>query len=389
MTSPNIVELARRAKKGDKGAFEELCLEKQQQIFFSAFTMLGNHHDAEDVAQETILSMFRNISRLKNPEAIEAWIYRIVRSRVSTLLAKRTKYREEVNIDDEDVHFDIAEENRDFLPEAFAEDKDASDRIYEIVRALPEKKREVIMMFYYDDLSYKEIAEITKSSIKTVSSNMSKARVMIKEKLNSENIAKAAVAASGGSSSVLGEILRQQANVHATPEMMAALQESWLPAVKESKSMPGKSALGAKVVVVAVAGVMLVSGGIFSAVYFGGNGQAEETVTNSLVATDILKDRDIVFTGGDCECGHVNPSGAEVGNLKDGDGEATWEIRNADGGDLIASGAGTDAGGIITEMVSADKVGDYTVFFKLQDADGNSINLDRAFKIGVPPDGAL
>ncbi|MDR0875253.1 MAG: hypothetical protein LBN12_03460, partial [Clostridiales Family XIII bacterium] len=99
MAKPEIINLARDAARGRKGAFDELCRRKQRDIAFAAYTMLGNYHDAEDAAQETILTMYRYIGKLKAPEAIDVWIEKIVRNRCSEILKKRTGRKDEVDVD--------------------------------------------------------------------------------------------------------------------------------------------------------------------------------------------------------------------------------------------------------------------------------------------------
>jgi RNA polymerase sigma-70 factor (ECF subfamily) len=181
MARPEIVELARGAMKGNRGAFDDLCEKKSKEMLFTARSILGNMEDAEDAAQETILRMCKNFDQLRSAEAIDVWIYRILMSRCSVILAKRKKTIGEMDIDDEAIS--VADEDSEFIPETYAEDKERNNRLYEIVMGLPLAKREAIMMYYYDGLSHKEIAGIKGVTEKSVSSLIAKARTMIKDGL--------------------------------------------------------------------------------------------------------------------------------------------------------------------------------------------------------------
>lgn len=186
MVESEIIELARRSIKGDIVAFEELCRKKQRDIMFAAMTILGNYEDAEDATQEVIFKMHKSITGLRDAAAINVWMYRIVRNESYMIYNARAKKRDDVDIDDEDVSATITEDSREFLPEAYAEDAALSEQLYRLVQDLAPAKRDTIIMYYYEGLSYKEIAEITGTSMKSVSSNLTKARMVLKRKLSHE-----------------------------------------------------------------------------------------------------------------------------------------------------------------------------------------------------------
>jgi RNA polymerase sigma-70 factor (ECF subfamily) len=74
--STEITELARRAKNGDKRAFEDLCKAKTRSIICNAKSMLGDIDDTMDVYSETMLAMYKRIKKLRSPEAVDVWILR-------------------------------------------------------------------------------------------------------------------------------------------------------------------------------------------------------------------------------------------------------------------------------------------------------------------------
>jgi RNA polymerase sigma-70 factor (ECF subfamily) len=387
MAKPEIIELARRAIGGDKVAFEELCEAKQKEIVFTAYSMLGNYQDAEDAAQESIISMFRHIGKLKSPDAIDAWIFRIVKSKCHVILKKRTGRKDEIDVDDDAVF--VEEDDKEFLPGAVLQDKVLCDMIYEIILRLPEKRREVILMYYYDEMSYKEIAYATGKSMKTVSANISKARVMIKNELESNKIFGAAVGGTvgsgglGGSDAVLQQILKQQADARISSEDLAGFESRWKDSISSMKMTTAKpkwfvTGVACVLAVVAVfAGIVYLTGGFTPT--------SAPAPDAGPTAADIILDREIEFAGGDTTDGHLNPGSAVLANLKDGDIVKSWEIIEVETEKVINSG-GSDGEGeateAISELIAKNQKGVYTLQFKLNDKAGNHITLHRVFEIG-------
>src|SRR5688572_16392026 len=70
-------ELVTRAQQGDEFAFEALYRRFARTVYTVAHHMLGNHHDADEVMQEAFIRIFKNLSRLRSPQAFTAWVYQI------------------------------------------------------------------------------------------------------------------------------------------------------------------------------------------------------------------------------------------------------------------------------------------------------------------------
>jgi RNA polymerase sigma-70 factor (ECF subfamily) len=379
MARPEIITLAKKSIHGDTVAFEELCRKKQRDIAFIAYTMLGNYHDAEDAAQETILMMYRSISQLRQPEAIDVWIERVVRSRCAEILRKRSPRNNEMDIDDETV--DIADDDRDFLPAEYAEDELLSKQIYELVLSLSEKQREAILLYYYEDLNYKEISAVTGQTIQTVSTNLMKARNMLKKKLSkSDAHNKAALATMPASATALGRVLKDQSTIVMPDDKLAVIEGRWTEAIKTMHMPAGqsrhilKSAIGAAAVAVVFLGV------VFGIMTFG---DANASAGDLATPTDTSGiSAEIIFWDGDCECGHINPKSVAI---SDADGkvyETKWEISLADGGDVLFVGNEAEASAKLRALESTDQDGKYLITCILSDSKGDAGKLSRPFTIG-------
>ncbi|MDR1015072.1 MAG: RNA polymerase sigma factor [Coriobacteriales bacterium] len=408
MGKREIEVLAGKAIRGDKKAFEELCRCKQKDIIFSALTILGDFHAAEDVAQEVILSMFTNIRALKTPAAIHAWIQRIVQNTCYRFLRKRGRQGGELNIDDEAVRDEIVELDMEFLPEAYMENELLSDRLYEIVLALPPKRREAILMYYYEDMSYQEIADATGRSMGAVASNISRARDMIKDALEhdaegeqTKPAALTGVLGSGtvgnlASTTVLGRMFQQQADKLVPAERLAHFERQWTAAF-ETMSFPvavkAASMLNAALAAKVAAGVLGAALVVVGAAVLPDLVKAERAAPDadpgpypyqqqvpSSVEGDWIKGREITFLEGDNGDNHVNPRGVALERLSVGDRDATWTITDANG-ETVAAGVGDDASAELRELLQRRAGGVYTLHFSLTDIGGNTVRLYRDFEV--------
>ncbi|MDR2109606.1 MAG: sigma-70 family RNA polymerase sigma factor [Coriobacteriales bacterium] len=177
--------LVKRAISGEPQALRELLLSKQQSIMYHALQILGDYHDAEDVAQEVIIRVCSNIAKLQNPRAFNAWLSRITAHQSYASLDKRRKRRQhECDINADEVTMPEAmliETRRDLLPQDNLEHNLACERLREQIAALPLKYREILLMFYFEELSVKEIAKALDRPVPTVTSYLTRGREKLKE----------------------------------------------------------------------------------------------------------------------------------------------------------------------------------------------------------------
>ncbi len=187
MEKEQLMEIVRKAMQGDKLAFEELSKEKGRSIVYMAAKLMGNYHDGEDVAQEVIIRIYKNITKLQNPLAFNSWMYQIV-MRECTKARRKTKIKEGVTMEQ---YFDqLDETRRDFLPYEYAEDTEKRTALSEIVDELPYKCKACILLFYYEGLTYAEIATALEISEKDVANTLLRAKKLIKKMLEKKSDAR-------------------------------------------------------------------------------------------------------------------------------------------------------------------------------------------------------
>lgn len=154
---------------GDEFAFVSLYNRYKGPVFAFCYKMLGDRELARDVMQETFLRVYENRDRLSNAVAFKSWLFTIARNQC---LNQIRRHRREVPL----------EEERD-VPGGRGEtpisELEKSERVALVTRHINELKpdyREVIVLREYQNLSYEEIAAITRSTISAVKSRLFKAR---------------------------------------------------------------------------------------------------------------------------------------------------------------------------------------------------------------------
>lgn len=147
---------------------DELVRRYQDSVYRAAFSSCGNPQDAEDAMQETFLTYYRTGRDFDSEEHIRAWLLRTAIHRGRDLA--RSFWRR----------------NRESLEE-YAEtltfQEEADGDLFRAVMALPEKYRVVIHLFYYEDYSVKEIADILRVSESAVKVRLHRGRTTLKETL--------------------------------------------------------------------------------------------------------------------------------------------------------------------------------------------------------------
>jgi RNA polymerase sigma-70 factor, ECF subfamily len=177
-------ELVRQTLSGRTEAYAELVHRWAARITAVCHANTGRHGVAEDLAQETLLRGLRALPSLEQPERFGAWLCGIARR--SCLDWLNAKERSQVKFSD--LRASLDPEPRPSNPAArnagdAAHADDVEDLIAEVEK-LPEDQREVLMLFYYQEFSYREIAEALSVSTATVNARLTKARVLLRDRLN-------------------------------------------------------------------------------------------------------------------------------------------------------------------------------------------------------------
>lgn len=150
---------------------QELFEKYQNNLYIIAFQICKNTEDAKDVVQDTFLQYYSLKKEFDNEQHIRAWLIRVAINKAKNINCAFWR-RNKMSLEDyiETLVFETPE----------------SEELFETVTNLPEKYRIVIHLFYYEDYTIHEIAEILKLSESNVKVRLSRGRSLLKEKLQEE-----------------------------------------------------------------------------------------------------------------------------------------------------------------------------------------------------------
>ena len=181
MEKERLLSLIQKAQKEDARALNDLFTETYNDVYYFALKTVKNETLAADITQDTFVSIFQNIHTLDDPAAYPAWSRQITYRFCLHHLKKQTREVTVEENEDGSTLFDTIEEDRtEFIPEAGLDKEDFKKTILEMVDGLPEEQRTAILLYYYDELSVKQIAEIQGVTEGTVKSRLNYGRKAIK-----------------------------------------------------------------------------------------------------------------------------------------------------------------------------------------------------------------
>ncbi len=183
--------LVEKAIKGDQKAFATLMMRYKDAIYFTMLKMVNNKEDANDLTVEAFSRAFENIERYKPTFAFSTWLFKIATNNcVDFIRKKRLKvFSIDQKIqtgDDEEISFDFKSENLD--PEQSMIRKQKIEQMRGVVDMLPEKYKVLVVLRYFEEKSYDEIAIEMNLPIGTVKATLFRARDLLLNIVNSKGI---------------------------------------------------------------------------------------------------------------------------------------------------------------------------------------------------------
>lgn len=170
---------------GDVGAYEALVQRYAKPIFNFVFRMVGNYADADDVAQDVFIQVFKALPKARTDLPFKPWLYVIARNKALDLLKRKRPvlFSDVANHDDrsEDPGASIADSAP--LPEELAERADLQRVLQEAVASLPPKYRQVVAMRYAAELSFAEISASLGLPENTVKTHFHRAKSLLRARL--------------------------------------------------------------------------------------------------------------------------------------------------------------------------------------------------------------
>ena len=176
---PDLIE---KWQHGDVNAFETLYRQYERLVFRTAYLITGSKEAAEDALQEVFLSMWKSRHTYDpNRGKLTTWLHRITVNQCS----RKQKRKSPAIISLEERGVDLPEIKHQPQPEEISIAKMEYDRLLKAMNALDTKHRSVLVLRYFNDLSYQEIAEVLGIPLGTVKSRLNQSLRYLKEQMHS------------------------------------------------------------------------------------------------------------------------------------------------------------------------------------------------------------
>ncbi|TKC14963.1 RNA polymerase sigma factor SigW [Robertmurraya kyonggiensis] len=180
-----IKKRIKQVLKGDQNAYAEIVELYKDKVYQLCYRMLGNRHEAEDMAQEAFIRAYVNIASFNIELKFSTWLYRIATNLcIDRIRKKKPDYYLDAEVSGTDgltMYSQIPSDTR--LPEDEVENMELQDIIQREISNLPEKYRSVIVLKYIEELSLNEISEILDMPLGTVKTRIHRGREALRHQL--------------------------------------------------------------------------------------------------------------------------------------------------------------------------------------------------------------
>lgn len=177
-------ELINKIVEGNTEAFKELYDNFSSRVYNTILGILQSAEDAEDVTQEVFVQVYKSIENFKQESSLSTWIYRIAVNKAFEFIRGK-KRKKRFAIVKSIFSKDEVEEPVDFLhPGIIEENKERGKILFKAIDKLSEKQKAVFVLSKVENLSYKEISEITKLTISSVESLIFRAKENLRKELH-------------------------------------------------------------------------------------------------------------------------------------------------------------------------------------------------------------
>ena len=177
------VRLMALASGGDMAAFEQLVERHQRMVIGTVARMLGTNSDAEDIAQQVFVRVWKNVKRYEPRAKFTTWLLKITRNLVFNELRRRSRHPTVPIQSETDEEERPLKDEHAASPDATLLEHELQKAVNAAIAQLPETQRMAVILRRYEELSYEEIAQALDQSVSAVKSLLFRARTELRESL--------------------------------------------------------------------------------------------------------------------------------------------------------------------------------------------------------------
>lgn len=181
--------LIRRLQERDEKAFREILATYQDKVFNLTYRMLGDRAEAEDLAQEVFITVFKSVDSFRGDAKFSTWLYRVAanhcKNRIKYLARRHDRDQREYDegVDRQAAAGAVTEPAQSPRPDAQLEGVERERVVQQAISELDEEQRLLIVLRDIEEMSYEEICEITELPLGTLKSRLHRGRGELKKKL--------------------------------------------------------------------------------------------------------------------------------------------------------------------------------------------------------------
>jgi RNA polymerase sigma factor (sigma-70 family) len=185
----NDYKLVSRAKEGDQKAYADLMHRYKDSIYFMALKMVNNKEDAMDLTVETFAKAFEKLDKYQPEYAFSTWLFRVGTNNCIDFIRKKKLSTLSINsmVDDDGDERPLQIKSDTLNPEEVSMKREQTQLLKLLIDSLPPRYRNLIVLRYFDELSYEEIAEQLDLPLGTVKAQLFRARFLLSNIVNSRN----------------------------------------------------------------------------------------------------------------------------------------------------------------------------------------------------------
>lgn len=181
-------EIINQLRQGNEAAFRQLVETYQRLVVNTCYGMVHNREDAEDIAQDVFVEVYRNVENFRADAKLSTWLYRIAVNRSLNHIRDNKRHKWFQSFENE-----VEAKNRKLLqiesshadqPEYELENKQRALILHEAINRLPENQKVAFTLSKYEELSYQEISEVMDMSVSSVESLLFRAKKNLQKKLH-------------------------------------------------------------------------------------------------------------------------------------------------------------------------------------------------------------
>lgn len=181
-TEMDDAQLMQRVAEGDEAAFRLIVETHQRQILNLCYRFVANQQDAEEVAQDVFIHLFRSAKTYKPTAKLSTYLYRIaVNLSLNRIRDRKRKRMFSLEAMQSERHREPP--HPDGPPDGILEKSELSERVRKVLDGLPESQRTAVVLKRFEGMSYEEIAGVMHCSVSAVESLLHRAKISLKKKL--------------------------------------------------------------------------------------------------------------------------------------------------------------------------------------------------------------